>query len=239
MRGGPGAQSGLAVGGDSTKILVFQLTRTCVYAYTCGMPVSKNIRRSLEALQSVVYDEIARLVASRAEPEELEVLSNFLKSVKALQTSSWLQSATEGDKGVRGKGDARVEVEAGLSGSEFFEEGESLVKKGQRRGGAGHYMQRVPWATVLRLAETIDGKYASRSFHPAALTRDARVPAYQSYAVLNLLSDKGYLTSPKRGSFKRQNGVALTTVIDSLRNDLPPFIAENDAVLDNHSKTRD
>lgn len=187
----------------------------------------------MDALQGAVYEEIARLVTGRAEPEEIEVLSNFLKSVKALEQSPLLQ-ASEGPHSQARRPSSEVasqEVvreETDGSGSEFFEEGEALVKKGRRRGGAGHYMQRVPWAAVQRLAETIDEKYTSRAFHPAALTRDARVPAYQSYAVLNLLSDKGYLTSPKRGSFKRPKDVVLAAVVASLRGTLPLFNAESE-----------
>ena len=185
------------------------------------MRVTPRIAKALKALEAAVYEEIARFVAARAEPEEIDGLSRFLRAVKSLQQQT--ESDDNGRAVIPAPGASGPAASSAQASTEFFSEGDVLVKRGPRKAGAGHYLQRVPWGVVLRLAETIDSKYGSRTFHPAALSREAKAPSYQTYAVLNLLADNRYLSNPKRGSFRRQKDVLLAGKLDSLRTKLPPF----------------
>jgi len=212
------------------------------------MRVTPRIAKSLHSLEGSVYEEIARLVSARAEPEEIEALSDFLRAVKALQQRAEV-SGTKSDRSALGHvQDGMLEPSApkrdmaeavgtrslrptkatDSSAAEFFDEGDALVRKGSRKAGAGHYLQRIPWTTVSRLAETIDSKYGSQAFHPAVLSREARAPSYQTYAAINFFSDYGYLTSPKRGSFRRQQDIVIAGTVDSLRAKLTPYIPDQD-----------
>jgi hypothetical protein len=224
------------------------------------MRVTTSIAKSLHSLEGAVYEEIARLVAARAQPEEIEALSDFLRAVKALQqrievgdtradrsTPDHIESRTPERGAPKRSTPERDTPEAGgpssrrptkvsnTSASEFFDEGDALVRKGTRKAGAGHYLQRIPWSTVSRLAETIDSKYGSRAFHPAALSREARAPSYQTYAAINLFSDHGFLTSPKRGSFRRQMDIVIASTVDSLRAKLTPFTPDPDPQMTDQS----
>ncbi|MGH9195556.1 MAG: hypothetical protein ACRD1T_07440, partial [Acidimicrobiia bacterium] len=49
------------------------------------------------------------------------------------------------------------------------------------------------------------------------------------YAVLNLFTAQGYLTSPSRGSFRKQKDVQLAKTLDLLRAQLPPFDGKSEA----------
>jgi hypothetical protein len=174
-----------------------------------------RISRAIAALESAVYEEIAGSVQARAEPRDFAWLSELLEAVRAM----------EGRLGVNATEEAGDAPESGPpsdgQGTSYFNEGEALVRRGSRRGGAGFYLQRVPWQTARRLVENIESRYGSRAFHPASLSREVRAPAYQTYAVLNLLTDGGYLEAPKRGSYRRRKDVPLLEKLDELRARLP------------------
>jgi hypothetical protein len=174
-----------------------------------------RVARAITALESAVYEEISGLVQARAEPRDFAWLSELLEAVRAMKSRVGVNT----DESVASA--PRESRRGEEPGTAYFNEGEALVRRGSRRGGAGFYLQRVPWQTARRLVESIESRYGSRAFHPASLSREVRAPAYQTYAVLNLLTDSSFLEAPKRGSYRRPKNVSLLDKLDEIRAHLP------------------
>jgi hypothetical protein len=180
---------------------------------------SDKIGIAARALEDAIYEELARGVREREAPEAIGRLSELLNAVKNLPINLEppVRPAAGSQTGPRAGEDDRLS---------FFLDGEFLVKQGRRQDGTGHYLQRIPWTTADRAASHVDERYGAKTFHPASLSRDLRVPGYQTYAVLALWSRAGYLETPKRGSYRKKRGVSLAVETPKLRDHLARYLVE-------------
>ena len=179
-----------------------------------------EIKAAVQALEEAIYNSIARQVKTRGSPGSIPGLTELLQAVRELPLDRDTQSGPaepRRDAFEPGGGDK------GKTSAEYSSSGESLIRRGLRQGGAGYYVQRVPWETVAKAAAFVDTKFGTRAFHAETISRELELPAYQTYAALNLWLTNGHIEAPKRGTYRKRRGVDLAAATTQLREALPRF----------------
>jgi hypothetical protein len=186
--------------------------------------VLAEISAAVQALEESIYNTIARQVKSRGSPDSIARLTELLQAVRQLPLS---RDVPLDFPELQGKPSEPTNGDESKATAEYSSSSESLIRRGHRQGGAGHYVQRVPWDTVAKAAAFVDAKCGTRTFHAEKISRELELPSYQTYAALNLWLTNGHIEAPKRGSYRKRRGADLATATTQLRESLPRFVEDS------------
>lgn len=103
----------------------------------------------------------------------------------------------------------------------YSREGRKLLKVGRARDGEGIYKHRVTFENYTAMIGHLKAMAGQETFETVELIRRCGLPAHEPRIVLDVLEERGLLTSPRKGRWTYANPAKFATDVEEVWPNLP------------------